>query len=122
MIQALHEFDLTADGLFALNLLHLFFHVDLECDFLVRFLMHTYIDNCIGTLTDLLPDNIIIERSFGREDYNFLLLLLLSLGCNKLLLVRVIAVLTLQSRGWISRRCLFRSSQHISDSFMSCGF
>ena len=37
--------------------------------------MHAYINNGIGTLTDLLSDYIVVKRVLGREDDNFLLLL-----------------------------------------------
>ena len=50
--------------------------------------MHTYVNDSIGALADLFPDNIVVQRGLGREDYDFILLLCdLLLCCNRILII-----------------------------------
>jgi len=72
VVEALHELDLAADGLLPLDLLHLLFQVDLQSDFLVRLFVHTDVDDRVGSLTDLLPDDIVVQGGLCRKDYYFL--------------------------------------------------
>jgi hypothetical protein len=88
MIESLHELDLSSDRFLALDLLHLLLEVNLESDLLVRLFVHAYVNDSIGTLTDLFPDYIVVQGGLGRKDDHLILLL-----CNLLLSCYLILVI-----------------------------
>lgn len=60
MIKSFHEFNFPSNGFLTLDLFHLFFKVDFESYLFIWLFMHPDIDCSISTLSDLLPNDVII--------------------------------------------------------------
>jgi hypothetical protein len=64
MIESLHKFDFSSNGLFPLDLFHLFFQIDFKGDFFIGLFVHANIDSRISTLPNLLANNVVVKGSF----------------------------------------------------------
>lgn len=78
MIKPLHQLDLPSDTLPSLYLLHLFFFINFHCNLFVGFLVKSDMNSCIGALTYLFTDYIVIQWSLRTEYYYFFLYLFIS--------------------------------------------
>ena len=78
MLQSFHQSYFSSHWFLSLNIFYLFFFIYFQCNFSVIFSVHTNSNNCVGTLTNLLTQYIIIQIVLIRENYFFLLRLLLN--------------------------------------------
>lgn len=67
VVQALHQLDLPAHRLLALDLLHFLLLVYLQSDFLARLLVHADEDQGIGALAYLLANHVVLHAVLVRE-------------------------------------------------------
>ena len=70
MIESLHQLYLSPHRLFALKVLHLLLQVDLQGNLLIVPLMHANVHSSVGTLTNLLPHDVILHRVILAENNN----------------------------------------------------
>ena len=69
MIQPLHESYLSSNTFFPLNIFNFLFLIYFECNFFVKFFMHTNSYNSISSLTYLFTYNVITQAMFFRVNY-----------------------------------------------------
>lgn len=76
MVKFLHNFNFTPYCSFSLHVPHFVFIIDFQCYCLIKFLIYSNMYSSIGTMTNLLSYDIIINTSIGWE-YYFLFLSIL---------------------------------------------
>lgn len=78
MLQSFHQSNFSSNWFLSLNIFYLFFFINFQCNFSIIFSVHSYSYNCVGTLTYLFPQYVIIQIMLIRENNFFLLRLLLN--------------------------------------------
>lgn len=93
MVKSFHQLYLPPDRLLPLQVLHLLFEINLECDFLVVPLVDPNVHSRVRPLANLLSNNVVLHRVVLREHYHFLRL---SSSLRSRLLRRFLALICLR--------------------------
>ena len=72
VVYTLHNLDLSPNGLLPLQVLYLFLLINFESNFLISLLVESQENQSVGTLTNLLPNQIVVKIVVFRENYFFL--------------------------------------------------